>query len=57
MVVNYIKLMQDILKDFSKGKKCKTKYMIDNSDDTYIYVCIDGYYILCIPRCMWYLDT
>lgn len=57
MVVNYTKLMNDILKDFNKGAKCKTKYMFDLSDDTYIYVVINGYYILSIPRCFWLLDT
>lgn len=57
MVVNYTKLMNDMLKDFNKGAKCKTRYMIDNTDNTYIYICLNGHYVLSIPRCVWLLDT
>lgn len=57
MIIKYEKIMQDILKDFNKGRRCKTKWMFDLSDDTYIYIAIDGYYILSVPRCLWMLDT
>ena len=57
MIIKYEKIMQDVLKDFSKGRRCKTKWMFDLSDNTYIYIAIDGHYILSIPRCLWILDT
>lgn len=57
MIIKYEKIMQDILKDFSKGRRCKTKWLFDLSDDTYIYIAIDGHYILSVPRCLWMLDT
>lgn len=57
MVVNYNKVMQDILKDFNKGRRCKTKWMFDLSDDKYIYIVVDAHYILSVPRCLWLLDT
>lgn len=57
MIIKYEKIMQDILKDFNKGRRCKTKWLFDLSDDTYIYIAIDGHYILSVPRCLWLLDT
>lgn len=57
MIIKYEKIMQDILKDFNKGRRCKTKWLFDLSDDTYIYIAIDGHYILSVPRCLWMLDT
>lgn len=57
MIIKYEKIMQDVLKDFSKGRRCKTRWMFDLSDDTYIYIVVDAHYILSIPRCLWMLDT
>lgn len=57
MIIKYEKIMQDILKDFNKGRRCKTRWMFDLSDDTFIYIVVDGHYILSVPRCVWMLDT
>lgn len=55
-MVDYAKIQLDILKDYNKEKKCKNSYMFDISDDTFIYIAINGVYVLAVPRCLWVLD-
>ena len=51
--MNYIKLQQDLLKDFLKEKIKRCMFF---EEDGYVHILPDGIVVYRIPKCCWLLD-